>query len=98
MKAVCHGGHVLNVLQTGGHNGVRHGCRQALEEEALEDDTLIFLLWQEGPHVLQQLGRPAVAEAWVVQQGIALLPLGFAVVSAKMILESLLCVLVFEVD
>jgi hypothetical protein len=44
VQAVGHGGHVLDVLQPGGHDGVGHGCWQTLEEETLEQDAFCFLL------------------------------------------------------
>jgi hypothetical protein len=67
VKVVGHGGHILDVLQPGGHDSVGHGRRQTLEEETLEQDSLRFFFREESSHVLQQLRRPAVAEAGVVQ-------------------------------
>ncbi len=73
--------------------GVGSRLRKALKQDALH---LVFR--EESPHVLQQLRWPAVAESGVVQEGVPLLPLGFAVVFAKMIFEPLVGVLVLEVD
>ncbi len=94
VKAVGHGGHV----QPGGQDGVGHGCWQPLEEEALNQDSFYLVFWKQGSHVLQQLRWAAVTESGMIQEEISLLPLGFTVVFAEVLLESLVGVLVLEVD
>ncbi len=98
VQSVRHGGHILDIVQPGGHDGVGHGRRQPLEKEALEQDTFCFFIWKESSHVLQQVRGSAVAEAGVVQKGVSLLPLRFAVVLAQVLLQPFVGILVFKID
>jgi hypothetical protein len=55
MKSVGHVRHRLYILEIGGQYCVRHGGRQPIQEQALEQHALHFISRKECTEILQQL-------------------------------------------